>query len=293
MLPIDGLEAEQRATKEKEAAEQARFQAESAASRAAKVSEEEAEEARLAAEEARRTFEAQQALEREYAACKKAYETHDEVTIEERDPKSGSCTTPEFNKAKAEVSAATVAAEAVAKALAHSKAIMHLGVRLRQNIGHSSRYPGESELSVHASPYAFLTVRLSRHGHRVEKWEAGSNGESAAFISWSCKAPGGIYHWTVEARSGVGHTLTASGTFKPVSSRRCAALKAAEEAARERNRQAAEDRRLAEFQEEAARTRHFEHNCRLENGTPRTFEVEGTREIRCVAPGGGFLTVPQ
>jgi chemotaxis protein histidine kinase CheA len=185
------------------------------------------------------------------------------------------------------------AAIAAARARAHKTPVTHLSVKAVPYTRASSFDPGYTSLRVNTSPYAYVVVKLARYGHTTLHFEWGGRSSVVAeVIRWSCKSPGGTYHYVVTAKSGVGRTLTRRGHFAPVSSGRCHQLKRQEREARERNeREAAEEQSRAE-REERERLTIAERNCEAEGGRPITLIVEGRAERYCKAPNGGILWVP-
>lgn len=196
-------------------------------------------------------------------------------------------------KYEEEAPAREAAAIAAAKAQAHKTPVTHLAVKTVPHSRRSSIDPGYTNIDITTSPYAYVVVKLWRYGHSTEHFEWGSHStEVAEIIRWSCRSPSGIYHYVVEAKSGVGPTLTRKGHFVPVSAARCHALKHEEAEARKRSeREAAQERRRVE-DEERERLEIYEANCRTEGGTPITLFVEGRAERYCRAPQGGLLPVP-
>jgi hypothetical protein len=113
-------------------------------------------------------------------------------------------------------------AVAAARAAAHQLPVKLLAVHPVSHPGPSARSPGHTNLDVSTSPYAFLVVKLSRHGRTVKHLEWGSHSNAVAMvIRWSCSSPGGLYRYEVTAKSGVGRTLRRRGSFAPVSIDRC------------------------------------------------------------------------
>lgn len=196
-------------------------------------------------------------------------------------------------KYEEEAPARAAAAIAAARAQAHKTPVTQLAVKAVSHFRRSSVDPGYTAIDITTSPYAYVVVKLWRYGHNTEHFEWGAHPtEAAEVIRWSCRSPGGVYRYVVEAKSGVGPTLTRKGRFAPVSAARCHALKHEEAEARRRSdRRAAEERRRVE-DEERERLEIYEANCRTEGGTPITLFVEGRAERYCRAPQGGLLPVP-
>jgi hypothetical protein len=159
--------------------------------------------------------------------------------------------------------------------------------------GHSRRRPGRTELWVATAPWGMhVTVKLRRHGHLVRRFSEWPGRAPALIIPWSCSSPGGVYHYTVTAHSGVGGTLTRHGRFKPVSVALCHKWKHAEAEARRRREEAALRRYKREQQEAAEEVQRYRTNCEKLGGKPVILEVQHERRWYCKAPNGGALPVP-
>ena len=264
------------------------------------------ERSEAAAAETRAQEEAAAANAKRVVACKTEYESTwrsgEEFTQEYglASSEDTHCSAAEAKQFKAEIQARERAEGeayerryAAAKTASRHKALKKLSVSTVAHNGKSSAKPGYTALIIKAAPFATVTVKLTRYGHSTERYEFGENTREEIRRVWTCARPGGVYHYTVTARSGVGRTLTRRGEFKPVTSSRCDELKREEAEALERARAQEEAERAGEVQEELDRIRRYEDNCREENGTPREFETEAGNVIKCVAPGGGFLNVPE
>jgi hypothetical protein len=196
--------------------------------------------------------------------------------------------------------AATVAREeaeaAKARVLALSKPVGLLVVTPLYNYLSSSREPGDTELYVSTSPYAYVTITLSVRGkHVTVPVEAEAYGKEALPIHWSCKRPGLTYRYTVSAHTDVGPTLTRRGVLRTVSAARCRFLKRREAEVRERKERATERRQADhERQEREAHDKLLheqEVNCQNEGGVKTFIELYGERYFACRNPNGGFLPV--
>lgn len=157
--------------------------------------------------------------------------------------------------------------------------------------------PGESgftDLAIVAAPYANVTVRIARFGHRTEHYELGPGAVINDKVRWSCERPGGVFRYTVSAHTNAGKTLVRKGSFRPLTTAaHCAKAKRERE---ESEREFAAEVKLGEEERQREATQHrreWEANCRAENGTPRTLNTGEGPERYCVAPGGGFLSVPE
>jgi hypothetical protein len=193
-------------------------------------------------------------------------------------------------KSEAAEKAAQVAA---GEALAHNTPVKHLSVKAVSHYGHSSRYPGYTDLDVTTALYAHVVIKLTRYGHSTEHLEWGAKATAIArVIQWTCKRPGGVYRYAVTARSDVGPSLTKRGRFAPVSFSRCHALERQEAEARERSERKYMEEVGQEEREARERRERYEYNCRAEGGTPVTLYTNEGAERYCRAPGGGLLPVP-
>lgn len=189
---------------------------------------------------------------------------------------------------------AEVAASEARIVSAHKTPITRLTVRANPRAKGSSRSPGYTELLVTTNPYAYVTVQISRHGHSTEHFEWGEEATAvAAEVSWSCKIPGGVYHYTVTARSRVGASLVRRGVFRPVSVARCHSLEHREAVARERSARQYEEGIEREVRERRETLERFEANCRAEGGTVVTLQISEGSERGCRSPNGGLLSVPR
>jgi hypothetical protein len=192
--------------------------------------------------------------------------------------------------------AAQRAAEAQAKERAieqiRNTPVSKLSVKAIPRPQHSHEYPGHTNLEITTNPYAYVTVKLVRFGHLTENYEWGQSGRRPISVKWTCKLPGGRYHYTVISHSNVGRSLIRRGTFSPVSSSHCQTLKREETEARERGerRYAEEQRRIERAERELLK--QWESNCRAAGGTPITLHTpEGTLRA-CRASSGGLIPVP-
>jgi hypothetical protein len=124
-----------------------------------------------------------------------------------------------------------------------------LSVRLDPHAGTIAARPGETELLIGATPDADLRLVLKRDGHTLTKrLSLGANSSGKLIVPWSCAAPGGVYSYTITATDTYGASLTRTGKFRPVSTARCRALRAADKRRRsqkagERHEQEARSRR--------------------------------------------------
>jgi hypothetical protein len=199
---------------------------------------------------------------------------------------------------RAAAEAAAAAAQAARLKAARGKPVARLAVSAVAHNGPSLAHPGYTSLVVTTSPFAFVTVRLTRNGHKTVRREWGEQPSAvAAEISWSCHHPGGTYLYTVTAWTGVGRKLSKSGRFAPVSAKRCHQLEGQEANTGEHQRAQAKEREAREYDEELERQERAEREereqqesaCRQEGGTPTiVIGSEGATWV-CEAPGGGTL----
>jgi hypothetical protein len=194
--------------------------------------------------------------------------------------------------------AAVAAAQAARRKHARGKPVARLMVSAVAHDGPTLARPGYTSLVVTTSPFAFVTVRLTRNGHKTVRREWGEQPRAvAAEVSWSCNHPGGTYLYTVTAWTGVGRKLSKSGRFAPVSAARCRELEGQEASTGAHQRAQAKEREAREYEEALVRRQRAEHEereqqesaCRQDGGTP-TIVVgsEGATWV-CEAPGGGTL----
>ncbi len=164
--------------------------------------------------------------------------------------------------------------------------------------------PGKTELDIKANFLWKVTVTVSAHGRTVPVYESQSSdvmieeggeltiGPTAtreAIVSWSCKQPGTVYSYVVTSEFGKEPPLTKTGSFAGASRRQCeAARRLAVRRHREEVReQRAEARR--KLDEELARDRLYEANCRKVGGKPVTIQTNEGPEIVCRSQTGGIV----
>jgi hypothetical protein len=154
--------------------------------------------------------------------------------------------------------------------------------------------PGKTELDIQATFGWHVTVTVRAHGATVLSGEA-SIEEAGDFnpgpgvlhtssVSWSCKQPGTVYSYEVTATPEFAEEppLTKDGSFVGASRRQCReaprlALRAHREAERRQR------------EEELARDRIYEANCRRVGGKPVTIQTNGGPEIVCRSQTGGIV----
>jgi len=207
--------------------------------------------------------------------------------------------------AKAAQEAATKAAEAGLKAAlaarikaARERPVARLEVKPLARNGHTSAHPGYTTLDVTTSPYAFVTVELTRFRRKTMQIEWGEHPTAAAEeIPWSCRSPGGTYRYTVTARTDVGKKLVRSGSFAPASPGRCHALQRDEADSSERGQDQAKERSAREYEQEVIkkdaaereRQEREEEACRQNGGTPTIVLLPAGPPWICEAPAGETL----
>jgi len=161
--------------------------------------------------------------------------------------------------------------------------------------------PGETKIDIKATFLWRVTVTVRAHGATVlsEEPPAEEGGEfysdpgefHTSFVSWSCKQPGTVYSYVVTATAEFGEEppLTKSGSFVGASRRQCdEAPRLARRKHREEVReQHAEERR--KLDEELARDRLYEANCRKVGGKPVTIQTSEGPEIVCRSQTGGIV----
>ena len=169
---------------------------------------------------------------------------------------------------------------------ARAKPVARLAVTPVAHDGPTTARPGYTALKVTTSPFAFVTVELTRRKRETLRIEWGERADAVAEkVPWSCRNPGGTYSYTVTARTDVGKKLTRSGSFAPVTAARCRALVRGEgDAARQRRAHEFEEavvRRNAAEREEQERE---ENACREEGGTPTIVLLPGGPPWLCENP---------
>jgi hypothetical protein len=176
-----------------------------------------------------------------------------------------------------------------------AKPVGSLSVRASAHPGKASQRPGSTVLRIVTSPFALVTIKLHRFGHRTEHfsaWPASLTSRTGVLeqrYGWTCKRPGGIYSYVITARTRVGRTVSRRGHFVPVSAERCSAMKRYEQEARERSARRYAEGVRQEREAEEATQREGESNCRARGGTVVQLYVEGEPRLGCRAPLGGLL----
>jgi hypothetical protein len=161
--------------------------------------------------------------------------------------------------------------------------------------------PGETEIDIRATFLWSVSVTVSAHGATVlsaePPAEEGSEFNSdpgelhTSFVPWSCKQPGTVYSYVVAATPGFGEEppLTKTGSFAGASKRQC---KEAPGVARRKHREEVREQRAEErrtLEEQLARDRLYEANCRKVGGKPVTIQTNEGPEIVCRSQTGGIV----
>jgi hypothetical protein len=154
--------------------------------------------------------------------------------------------------------------------------------------------PGKTELDIQATFGWHVTVMVRAHGATVLSGEA-SIEEAGEFnsgpgvlhtssVSWSCEQPGTVYSYEVTATPEFSEEtpLTKSGSFAGASRRQC---REAPRLALRIHREAVRRQR----EEELARDRLYEANCRKVGGKPVTIQTNRGPEIVCRSQTGGIV----
>jgi len=154
--------------------------------------------------------------------------------------------------------------------------------------------PGKTELDIQATLGWRVTVTVRAHGATVLSGEShieeagefnsGPGVLHTSSVSWSCKQPGTVYGYEVTAAPEFSEEspLTKSGSFVGASRRQC---HEAPRLASQKHREEVRRRR----EEELARDRLYEANCRKVGGKPVTIQTDGGPEIVCRSQTGGIV----
>ncbi len=150
--------------------------------------------------------------------------------------------------------------------------------------GRSSSHPGHTTLIITTSPLVHVTVTFSPHA-RPHHYQA-SGSEPALFEveqGWSCSQPGLTYQYRITAVGGSGPPLYRSGSFKAISSAKCAALKSAERRRSEEQHREDEEQKRKENSPEYKIEQAEDEYCEkvLGGGAGVTKTVAGHRYTPC------------
>jgi hypothetical protein len=161
--------------------------------------------------------------------------------------------------------------------------------------------PGETDIDIKATFLWRVVVTVRARGATVLSAEPpaedGSGLDSdpgelhTSFVSWSCRQPGTVYSYVVTATAEFSEEppLTKTGSFVGASRRQC---DEAPRLARRKHREEVREQRAAErrkLDEELARDRLYEANCRKVGGKPVTIQTNGGPEIVCRSQTGGIV----
>lgn len=165
--------------------------------------------------------------------------------------------------------------------------------------------PGQTEFHIEVNFLWHVTVTVRAHGATVLNEEQGSEpfareegkpgpGQTVIFepfVSWSCKQPGTVYSYEVTATSRFSEepSLTKTGSFTGASRGQCEKARrlSARRHRKEVHEQHAQERR--KLDEELARDRLYEANCRKVGGKPVTIQTNEGPEIVCRSQTGGIV----
>lgn len=170
----------------------------------------------------------------------------------------------------------------------------------------NSSEPGWTELDIKAIFTWDVTVTVRAHDTTVFFEEPentdivaadgveSSSGLMVTHVSpvpWSCKQPGTMYSYEVTATPEFGEEppLPKSGSFTGASRRQCEVVRrlAVRKHREEQREQRAQERR--KLDEELARDRLYEANCRKVGGKPVTIQTSEGPEIVCRSQTGGIV----
>lgn len=162
--------------------------------------------------------------------------------------------------------------------------------------------PGKTELDIGIQAFFEWDVKVTVRAHSAivlseepsveegDEW-GGSGDKYVSVISWSCKQPGTVYSYEITATSRFGEEppLTKTGSFVGASKRQCkeAPRLALQKHREEVRQQLAQERR--KLDEELARDRLYEANCREVGGKPVTIQTSEGPEIVCRSQTGGIV----
>jgi hypothetical protein len=154
--------------------------------------------------------------------------------------------------------------------------------------------PGKTELDIQATFGWDVKVTVRAHGaivlseespiEEADEFNSGPGVLHISFVSWSCRQPETVYSYEVTATPEFSEEtlLTRSGSFVGASRRQC------HEAPRLASRKHRESVRR-QREEELARDRLYEANCRKVGGKPVTIQTNRGPEIVCRSQTGGIV----
>jgi hypothetical protein len=163
--------------------------------------------------------------------------------------------------------------------------------------------PGKTELDIHIEAIFEWDVKVTVRARGAivfseepsaeegREWiEPGDN--YVSIVSWSCKQSGSVYSYEVTATSGFEGEeppLTKTGSFAGASKRQC---EQAPGLARRKHREEVREQRARErrtLEEQLARDRLYEANCRKVGGKPVTIQTNEGPELVCRSQTGGIV----
>lgn len=166
--------------------------------------------------------------------------------------------------------------------------------------------PGQTEFDIKALFSWDVTVTVRAHGTTVffeepentdfiaaagVETSAGLTVTHVSSVPWSCKQPGAVYSYVVTATTRFGEEPppSESGSFTGASRGQCEKARrlSARRHREEVREQHAEERR--KLDEELARDRIYEANCRKVGGKPVTIQTDEGPEIVCRSQTGGIV----
>ena len=189
------------------------------------------------------------------------------------------------------------AGDPAAVALSTPRTFTVLGPRLRflaahavAHFGPSYKYPGYTILTIRATPYSDVELKVGRGAHAasVKQYLRGV-GRATLRINWSCTRAAGDIRYSATAHDDEGDQKAVHGVMDTVSAAQCHALLVAQQQAQALAQKRAEQQ--AQRQQAAAYQR-FIFNCEQLGGTPVTLLVASGTETVCRGPYGGILYVP-
>lgn len=162
--------------------------------------------------------------------------------------------------------------------------------------------PGKTELDIAVQAFFEWDVKVTVRAHGAivlseepsveegNEWN-GSGEHYVSIVSWSCKQTGTVYSYEVTAtpRFGEEPPSTKSGSFAGASKQQC---KKAPRLALQKHREEVREQRAQErrkLDEELARNRLYEANCRKVGGKPVTIQTSEGPEIVCRSQTGGIV----
>ena len=171
--------------------------------------------------------------------------------------------------------------------------VKSLSVRVVSHFGQTTSAAGFATLYVTTSPFAYVTVRLSRFGHRAEHLEWGrAETARASVVRWTCSRPGGTYRYqSPRGPTWEAHSSAADGSLRSAL-RDVTPWSARKPKLEERDARAYAERVRREERKAREKLEQWEGNCRALGGTPVTLHTSEGAERACRSPRGGLLPAP-